>query len=357
MAEFTITSTYTVTCPACDDGDIIKVGQRNGYQRYKCNACKKKFRANGTVEGKQFDADQIGATIRDYYMGLSFKQIAESMEDRYDIPEPSKDTLFQWVREYTDKASHIMKGHKAQTSGHWVVDEMIVKVGGENVYHWNVMDAGTRYLLASHLARNRTAQEAAITLQKALAVADRPPAKISTDKYVAYPPAIRAVLPRSTKHVQSRGFRHFINNNLSERMQGTYRSREKTLRGLDSIENGQRFLDGYTLTYNLFRDHHSLKGQKPGQVAKIDTPFKEWADVVRSVVTVPKSPKPTPRNERPRIPVEARKGKSRARAPRARLPDAGMAKTDYQLPMLLRRMMGQLRPKPPGRRRTKRGKS
>ena len=46
------------------------------------------------------------------------------------------------------------------------------------------------------------------------------------------------------EHVQSDGIRAMINNNLSERLQGTYRQRTKTLRGLDNIESGQRYLDG-----------------------------------------------------------------------------------------------------------------
>ncbi len=71
------------------------------------------------------------------------------------------------------------------------------------------------------------------------------------------------------------------NNNLSERLQGTYRSRIKTLRGLDGLESGQRYLDGWTLTYNLFREHESLGDKTPGSKAHVGAPFKEWADVVR----------------------------------------------------------------------------
>ena len=44
-----------------------------------------------------------------------------------------------------------MKDHKAKTGGRWVADEMQVDVGGKKVWLWNVMDAETRYILASHL--------------------------------------------------------------------------------------------------------------------------------------------------------------------------------------------------------------
>ena len=40
-------------------------------------------------------------------------------------------------------------------------------------------------------------------------------------------------------------------------------------------------LDGWTLDYNLFRDHVSMDGEPPGQTAQVNPPFNEWADVVK----------------------------------------------------------------------------
>ena len=168
-------------------------------------------------------------------MGLSYKQIAEAMASRYDIPEPSKDTIYNWVVEFTDNATHAMRSYPAHTGGDWVADEMMVDVGGEKMWHWNVMDADTRYVLASHLAKRRSALEATKTLQKALAAADTPPKTITTDKLRSYAPAIKAVM-RNTTHIKSEGIKARINNNLSERLQGTYRDRIRTMRGMDSIE-------------------------------------------------------------------------------------------------------------------------
>lgn len=85
----------------------------------------------------------------------------------------------------------------------------------------------------------------------------------------------------SAKHIQSEGLTAEINNNRSERLPGTYRDREKTLRGLNGLESGQHYLDGWTLRYNLFRKHHSLGNRTPGEAAGIDALFGEWADVVR----------------------------------------------------------------------------
>ena len=112
------------------------------------------------------------------------------------------------------------------------------------------------------------------------------PKVIKTDKLRSYEQAIDEVFPFA-KHVKSEGLRAEINNNLSERLQGSYRARTKTLRGLDSLESGQRYLDGWTLTYNHFRDHEGAGGEPPAVQAKVKLPYTEWADVVRGGVADP----------------------------------------------------------------------
>ena len=64
------------------------------------------------------------------------------------------------------------------------------------------------------------------------------------------------------------------------RLQGTYRQLTKTLRGLDNKESGQVYLDGWTLTYNLFRGHEALDNKTPASAAKLSTPFESWESVV-----------------------------------------------------------------------------
>ena len=174
-----------------------------------------------------------------------------------------------------------MKGRKAQTGKEWVVDELQTVVGGEKMWLWNVMDSETRYVLASHLTPRRDANAARVVLRKAALAAEKPPETIMTDKLKSYIPAVKDVLPE-TRHMQSEGMTADINNNLSERLQGTFRDRIKTLRGLDSQKTGQRYLDGWVLQYNLFRGHEALRNQTPGERAKVNPPFREWADVVKA---------------------------------------------------------------------------
>lgn len=89
MARFTTTSTITLGCPHCESDRVVKVGKRDGYQRYQCKTCDRKFHANGNAPGKRFSANEIGAAVRMFYSGMSYKQTAENMVEMYDIPEPS----------------------------------------------------------------------------------------------------------------------------------------------------------------------------------------------------------------------------------------------------------------------------
>ena len=287
MAEYTTTTTYKIRCPKCEGDSVKKHGKQSGEQRYLCKKCKKAFRANGKAEGRRMDADLMGAAIGDYYDGKSYKKITEALEKEYDLDtEPSKATVFAWVQQYAGEAVEDMKDHKLPTGGSWVADEMELKVGGKRAWNWNVMDEETRLILASYLSYRRDGHAARAVIRKAAEAADKPPKTVKTDKWRAYIKPIKDILPEA-KHIQSEGLSAQINNNLSERLQGTFRDRTKTLRGLEGIESGQRYLDGWVLNYNLFRKHESLGNKTPAQKAGFEPPYHEWADVVKVDAALP----------------------------------------------------------------------
>ena len=296
MAEFVKTVTMTVNCPYCGNGGVNKWGRNaNGKQTYRCKPCGKRFLDTGAVHGRKTPSNQVGAAISLFYRGMSYKQLAEAMVEMYDIEEPSKRTLYEWVKDGTDAAVEAMQDYPADVGSVWVADEMQVKVGGEQLWNWNVMDARTRYVLASHLSPNRDQRAAVAVMRKAAEAAKNPPRIVKTDRLGSYPAAVKQVFP-DARHVQSDGIRGEVNNNLSERVQGTYRQRIKTLRGLENMESGQRYLDGWTLTYNLFREHEGIDNQTPGEMAKVKAPFKQWEDVVKQHPPAEEQPKTERRN-------------------------------------------------------------
>ena len=358
MAEFQEITTYTIECPnpICPDpSDVRRAGTDGDEQVYRCKSCDKEFTASGSAKHKQFTASQIGMALDKYYSGVSYQQIAEFMGRHLDVPKPSKRSVHDWVKSYTIMAKRFMDGEvgadgreesasgkpiKAKTGDAWVADELFVKVGGHQMYLWNVMDRKTRYVLAAHLSAKRDRAGAIKVMEKALAAAEGPPKTITTDGLVAYVEAIETVLPKSTKHIKGAGIRSEVNNNLSERLQGTLRSRTKTQRGLESIRTGQDYVDGYVLDYNHFKDHEALGGRTPAEAAGVtkQVPWGEsWEGVARmgGEVAEPKNvkteqvmkkpgPKPVPESlrsaaeqyvlaEQERKQVEDAKAKRRAR--------------------------------------------
>ena len=214
MVEIEARQTYVVECPALDcptPSKVVRDGFKNGQQRYECKGCGNNFFAEGKALRKQFPADQIAAAVDMYYSGMSYKQVAENMEKVYDVPEPSKAAVHAWVKGYTRLALAYMAGkvgvdgtpatamHKrilADVGDHWVADEMVLRVGGRKMWNWNVIDKDTRYILASRLSRTRNANDAIALFEKALANADHPPTKVTTDGLPSYVDAIKAVFPR-----------------------------------------------------------------------------------------------------------------------------------------------------------------
>ena len=144
------------------------------------------------------------------------------------------------------------------------------------------MDSQTRFLLSAYLSPTRTTRAAATTLALARERSSNPPRQVKTDGLRSYQDAVPRAFPtHPVKHVVSQGIRAQINNNLSERLQGTIRDRDKTLRGLRARETGQAYIDGLVTHYNpvYFRPHESLKGKKPAEAAGAELPFTSWEDV------------------------------------------------------------------------------
>lgn len=135
-------------------------------------------------------------------------------------------------------------------------------------------------MLAAYLAPERTTRAAATALSMARERAAEPPKQLTTDGLRSYRRAMRQAFPTTlVKHVVSQGIRAKINNNLSERLQGTIRDRDKTLRALKSRETGQDYVDGLVTHYNFFRPHQSLQNRRPAEAAGAALPFTSWEDV------------------------------------------------------------------------------
>lgn len=232
-------------------------------------------------EGKRPHATphEKGAAVDMYFDCHSYRKVAGNME-QYFGRKTDTASVYNWVRELTGKAEEVLRPMPVNTGKTWVADEIVVNVGGKNYWLFNVMDSEGRFLLAAYLSLDRNLRAATTALSPARERSATHPDEIKTDGLASYRRALPRAFPtRVVKHTVSRGIRAEINNNLSERLQGTIRDRDKTLRGLKKRDTGQAYIDGLVLHYNYFRPHESLNNRRPAEAVGAEMPFKNWADV------------------------------------------------------------------------------
>ena len=230
---------------------------------------------------RQATPHEKGAAVDMYFDGVSYRKTAQNIQ-QYFGRKTGSTSIYRWVRELTAKADKALKPMKVNAGKTWVADEVVINVGGQNYWLFNVMDSDSRFLLAAYLSPERTTRAAA-ALAMARERAAEPPEQVKTDGLRSYRIALRRAFPtRLVNHVVSQGIRAEINNNMSERLQGTIRDRDKTLRALKSRKTGQDYVDGLVTHYNFFRPHESLQGRRPAQAAGVTPPFTSWEDVAAS---------------------------------------------------------------------------
>jgi hypothetical protein len=162
-----------------------------------------------------------------------------------------------------------------------------LEIDGKNVWFWDIIDARTRFLLASRLSRSMTTKEAALLMNEAKRRAGKSPKTILTDKLVAYLDGIELVFGADTEHIRTKPFTVENNTNLIERFHGTLKDRTKVMRGLKDIKSTRLITEGWLLHYNYTRPHEVLNGRTPAEAAGVKYPYRSWQEVVakREVIT------------------------------------------------------------------------
>ena len=201
---------------------------------------------------RQATPHEKGAAVEMYFDGLSYRQTAGNMDQFFGRPT-NQMSVYAWVRDLSKKADDVLRPMKVDTGRVWVADEVAIKVGGKNYWLFNVMDSQTRFLLSAYLTPTRTTRDAATALAMARQRSNNPPVAVKTDGLASYRDAMPRAFPtHRVRHVVTKGVNADINNNLSERLQGTIRDRDKTLRGLKARDTGKPTLTGWLRITTIF---------------------------------------------------------------------------------------------------------
>jgi putative transposase len=276
-------------CPRCASGDVEGAGVRQNksgpVRRFKCHACGANYSGHEGFHNRRSDPEIIAKALDLYFRGTSLRQVADHFAQAYGL-KVSDTTIYRWVAYYSRIAAEWMDAQGAKVGTQWHVDERVVNVNGENHYLWNIMDADTRFLLASRISKGRGIPEARAAFKAAKRATVVEPTEIRSDGYPGYPEAIKREFGRYrragdapkrygagcpsmwTPHRVVPSIRAPESNNILERLNGTQKDRTKGMRAYDNDRGASALSLGWQVHYNLVRPHLTL-GKTPGEAAGI----------------------------------------------------------------------------------------
>jgi transposase-like protein len=271
-----------VTCPFCKSGNVIKRGIRKTefgiIQRYGCQNCNRRFIVDKGFNRMKHSPEIITKTLDLYFKGLSQRKIVDHFK-QFDNVTVTQPTILLWIHKYLKVLSKYAEKYKAEVGNIWHSDETTVfikKEGQKKCYEWiwNIMDAKTRYLLACQVTETRYVKDARKPLKVAKETANQRPDAIVTDGLQAYKDAVKAEFfdisaQIQNPHVRLKDFETKPNNNIIERLNGTFRERTKVVRSFDSELSASDFVAGMQTYYNYIRPHQGIDGLTPAQMANI----------------------------------------------------------------------------------------
>ncbi|MGD1118161.1 MAG: DDE-type integrase/transposase/recombinase [Dehalococcoidales bacterium] len=265
-------------CKYCQSQNVIKYGKYGDTQLYYCKKCGSKFKDDDTTFHMKTDANEISSALNMYFEGMSVKAIRRHLLQEHNHA-PSTATIYEWIQKYTQYATDSIKDYHPNVGDIWIADETVLKIGGSDLWLWDIIDDKTRYLLATRLSRSRTTRDAQILIDRAIKTAGKSPKAVVTDKLNSY---LDVSYGKGAEHVQGGIARAGEDNTQKiERFHGTLKARTKVMRGLKNFETALDFTEGWLAHYNYLRPHESLQDKTPAEMAGIDYPYKNWADIIR----------------------------------------------------------------------------
>jgi len=224
-----------------------------------------------------------------YYKGLSARKIKDWFK-QFLNKVISHVSILDWIRKYVRKIKRFTDKLKPKLSGYYYADEITIKCEGREDWYWDLIDAGTRFLVSTVYSKNRGLLEARELFSKARRKSDIAPNKITTDGLQLYETAFKKEFKNKyrkgiityARRIASKGEGF---NTKMERFQGTIRERIKVMRGFGNINSAELILDGLIIYYNFVRVHQAI-GTTPAEKAGINLNLEgnKWLSLIERAI-------------------------------------------------------------------------
>jgi transposase-like protein len=251
---------------------MVRTGvQRNQsglVQRYFCKSCGYKFNDRESFEKLRNNPTLLLIGVDLFFLGLSTRQIARHLSSNY-ASEASHVTVYRWILKTTRTLQQVEKKlmPTASLGRKWHADETEAKAGGRTAYVWNVMDASSRYLLASYLSSKRDAMTFNKLLKRIVSCTRSNPETLVTDGLSSYKKALKD--SSTMRHISGNKFTDNANNNLIERLNRTVKRRLRLMDHFGNVNTGRTVVEGHRLYYNFVRPHMALGNMSPIEKAGV----------------------------------------------------------------------------------------
>ena len=279
VASPTLDSTICEKCKS--ENSIIKYGIRHNksgdIQRFRCKICNHKFITNDGFEKHRASPKAVTAALDLYFKGVSLRKVCDHLKQFYEI-KMSHVAIYNWIDKFVDVVKPYLDSiSPPKLSGIYHVDEMVVNVRGEKMdkghyqWLWNLMDDTTRFWISSMVSQRREIADARSVFQDSKKRTKIPKA-IVHDGLRTYNEAFQKEYftlktPR-IQNIRSISVRNKGLNSKVERLNGTVRDREKTMRGMQNKQSAQKIIEAMKINYNFVRVHQTLK-KTPAEQAGI----------------------------------------------------------------------------------------
>jgi putative transposase len=260
-------------CKYCGSDNVVKYGRYHNVQRWWCKECRRKFADNKAAPGLKTPQYQIALAVSMYYEGLGLKAIHQNLQQIYNS-YPSNSSIYHWVDRIAKQIITADKKYKPKVSEVWVADETILTIGGQIVFCWDIIDARTRFLLASHLSRQSSAKAAKILLAKAVRKAGILPKLVIASLIADYFNGLEIAQSTETRRIVARNLHSSIAFQYLDSIHNSLAPRTKLMNSYKTIENMKILLRKWPGHYNYFRPHEVTFGNTPAQKAGIEYPLK-----------------------------------------------------------------------------------
>ncbi|WP_406351257.1 IS6 family transposase [Streptomyces sp. NBC_01635] len=203
--------------------------------------------ASPLYQGHRYPVEIIAHAVWLYFrFPLSFREVEELMLERGVIV--SYETIRRWCAKFGQQYAGALRRRRPRPGDKWHLDEVFIKINGEQKYLWRAVDADGTVL--DILVQNRRDTTAARRFFRTLLKKTRSvPRAVVTDKLRSYGAAHREVMP-SVEHRSHKGL-----NNRAENSHQPTRQRERAMKGFRSVGGAQRFLSAFSGISPHFRPH------------------------------------------------------------------------------------------------------